>query len=254
MIDIHCHILPSIDDGPQNYFACLDMAHSAVMAGISHLYATPHHLNGQFENKKSDILEHVLEFNKLLQQENIPLIVHPGQEVRIHREIFISLKMDEILTLDNKGKFILLELPSYEVPVYAQDVVYELFLKGITPIIAHPERNRALIENNNLLFDLVQEGALVQLTSGSIIGHFGKKVKSFSEKIIEHNLAHFIATDAHDTGKRGFSLRDVYETITSSFGIDRTFYFKENTELLILGQHPHIEKPIPIRKRILGIF
>ncbi|MFJ5713876.1 tyrosine-protein phosphatase [Neobacillus sp. NPDC093127] len=254
MIDIHCHILPRLDDGPAQLIDCLNMANAAVTAGISHLFATPHHLNGQYENSKSVILERTLELNRHLQQENIPLTIHPGQEVRIHRELFHSLEMDEILTLDNEGKYLLLELPFGEVPTYTQEMVYELLVRGITPIIVHPERNRGFIEDSNLLFELVQEGALTQLTSGSIIGHFGKKVKSLSGKLIEHHLAHFIATDAHNCSSRGFTLHEAYEAITKTFGINYTFYFQENTELLILGQHLHIEKPTPIRKKILGIF
>jgi protein-tyrosine phosphatase len=254
LIDLHCHILSGTDDGPPHLFGCLDMANSAVKAGITHIFATPHHLNGQYENIKSDILNRVLEFNKYLLQENILLTVHPGQELRIHRELFISLERDEVLTLDNKGKYLLVELPSGEVPTYTQELFYELLLKGITPIIVHPERNRGLLEDSNLLFELVQEGALTQLTSGSIIGYFGRKVKSFSEKIIEHNLAHFIATDAHNIGPRGFSLQEAYEAITKTFGSNRTFYFRENAELLLSGQHLYIDEPVPIRKKIFGFF
>ncbi|MGG1676774.1 tyrosine-protein phosphatase [Neobacillus sp. NRS-1170] len=254
MIDIHCHILPQIDDGPRNINDCLVMANAAVENGITALFATPHHLNGQYENSKKKILYRILELNKLLQKENIPLIVYPGQELRLHREIFMSIEMDEVLTLGNKGQYLLLELPSGEVPSYAREVVYELLLKGITPIIVHPERNRALIGDSHLLFELIQEGALTQLTSGSILGHYGKRIKSFSEKIIEHNLAHFIATDAHNTDTRGFSLWEAYECVTKKFGINRTFYFRENAELLINGQHINRQEPVPIRKRILGIF
>ncbi|MFF2446735.1 tyrosine-protein phosphatase [Neobacillus sp. NPDC058068] len=254
MIDIHCHILPGVDDGPTQLIECLNMANAAVTAGISHLFATPHHLNGQYENSKSVILQRTHELNRHLQQENIHLTIHPGQEVRIHRELFHSLEMDEILTLNNEGKYMLLELPFGEVPTYTQEIVYELLVRGITPIIVHPERNSGFLEDHHLLFELVQEGALTQLTSGSIIGHFGKKVKSLSEKLIEHNLAHFIATDAHNCGSRGFSLHEAYEAITKTFEINYTFYFQENTELLLLGQHLQVEKPTPIRKKILGIF
>ena len=254
MIDLHCHILPNIDDGPQELLMSLDMANIAVKAGITHLFATPHHLNGRYDNTKSDILEHVHVFNKHLQLNNIPLTVHPGQELRIHRELFLSLEHEEILTLDNRGEFLLLELPSDQVPSYTQNMVYELLLKGITPIIVHPERNRGFIENQHLLFNLVQEGALSQLTSGSIIGQFGKKVKYFSEMIIEHNLTHFIATDAHNVESRGFSLQEAYESIRKKYGINQTYFFKENAELLMRNQNLLREKPVKKRKRILGIF
>lgn len=230
------------------------MAKKAVEAGITHLFATPHHLNEKYVNVKSDIMDRVVRLNESFQQENIPLTIHPGQEVRIHRDIFTSLEKEEILTLDDNGMYLLLELPSGKVPTYTQEVIYELLLKGITPIIVHPERNKELIRNHKLLFELVQEGALTQLTSGSIIGLFGKSVQSFSKKIIEHNLAHFVATDAHNIGTRGLSLQQAYETITKAYGIQRTFNFKENAEQLIKGQSPSVEKPLPFNKKFLGIF
>ncbi|MEV5112721.1 tyrosine protein phosphatase [Peribacillus frigoritolerans] len=254
MIDIHCHILPGVDDGSADMKESLNMAKKAVDAGITHIFATPHHLNEKFVNVKIDIIERVIMLNESFQQNNIPLTIHLGQEVRIHRDIFNSLEKEEILTLDDKGTYLLLELPSGRVPTYTQEVIYELLLKGITPIIVHPERNKELIENHTLLFELVKEGALTQLTSGSIIGNFGKSIQSFSKKIIEHNLAHFIATDAHNIGSRGFTLQQAYETITKTYGVQRTFYFKENAEQLLKDQCPAIEKPVPFKKRILGIF
>lgn len=231
-----------------------NMAKKAVEAGITHLFATPHHLNEKYVNVKSDIMDRVVRLNESYQQENIPLTIHPGQEVRIHRDIFTTLEKEEILTLDDNGPYLLLELPSGKVPTYTQEVIYELLLKGITPIIVHPERNKELIENHKLLFELVQEGALTQLTSGSIIGLFGKNVQSFSKKIIDHNLAHFVATDAHNNGSRGFTLQEAYETITKTYGIQRTYYFKDNAEQLMQGQGPSIVKPVPFKKKILGIF
>ncbi|MGE7683267.1 tyrosine-protein phosphatase [Peribacillus simplex] len=254
MIDIHCHILPGVDDGSGDMKESLNMAKKAVEAGITHIFATPHHLNEKYVNVKIDIIDRVAMLNESLQQENIPLTIHLGQEVRIHRDIFTSLEKEETLTLDDNGTYLLLELPSGRVPTYTQEVIYELLLKGITPIIVHPERNKELNENNKLLFELVQEGALTQLTSGSIIGNFGKSIQSFSKKIIEHNLAHFIATDAHNIGSRGFTLQQAYETITKAYGIERTFYFKENAEQLLKDQIPSVEKPVPFKKKLLGIF
>ncbi|MGZ9818828.1 tyrosine-protein phosphatase [Peribacillus simplex] len=254
MIDIHCHILPGVDDGSSDMKESLNMAKKAVEAGITHIFATPHHLNEKYVNVKIDMIDRVVMLNESLQLRNIPLTIHLGQEVRIHRDIFTSLEKEEILTLDDNGTYLLLELPSGRVPTYTQEVIYELLLKGITPIIVHPERNKELNENHKILFELVQEGALTQLTSGSIIGNFGKSIQSFSKKIIEHNLAHFIATDAHNIGSRGFTLQQAYETITKAFGIERTFYFKENAEQLLKDQSPTVDKPVPFKKKILGIF
>ncbi|MFB6466847.1 tyrosine-protein phosphatase [Cytobacillus sp. Hz8] len=254
MIDIHCHILPSIDDGPRDFASVIEMANQAVAIGVTDLFATPHHLNGRYENTKQEILEGVRVLNQILQNESIPLNVHGGQELRLHREIFQSLNENEILTLDNQGKYLLLELPTQEVPSYTLDIVYELLLKGIIPIIAHPERNAMFQEDPELLFELVQEGALTQLTSSSILGHFGKKAKSFSFKIIEHHLVHFVATDAHNLDSRNFNLHKAYEIIKTKFGIKTNFYFIENAKQLMNGKKILIEEPARIRSRILSFF
>lgn len=254
MVDIHCHILPKLDDGPKQQLDFLAMAKAAVQNGISHIYATPHHRNGQYENTKLQILDSVAQANHLLQQENIPLVLHPGQELRIHRELFHSLEMGEVLTLDYDGKYLLLELPSGEVPKYTREIVYELLIRGIQPIIVHPERNRCFTKSPNLLFELVQEGALTQLTSGSIIGQFGKKIKAFAERIIEHQLAHFVATDAHNTHARGFTLYEAYETISRKSGISVTSFLKENAKLLLAKEEVKRAQRISFRKKVLGVF
>ncbi|AZV63419.1 tyrosine-protein phosphatase [Peribacillus frigoritolerans] len=254
MIDLHCHILPGIDDGAQNLEESLAMAIQAVKVGITHLFATPHHFNGRFDNPKNEILKRVSEFNQCLQQENIPLTIHPGQELRIHRELFNTFERDEILTLDNRGKYLMLELPSGHVPDYTQEIIYELLLKGITPVIVHPERNRGLMQDKNLLFQLVNEGALTQLTAGSITGQFGMKIMSFSQKIIKHNLTHFIASDAHDVAYRGFSIKDAFDKISKSNGINSPVYFNENAKLLIKGQSLCSKKPLPFKKGLIDFF
>ncbi|WP_075981929.1 tyrosine-protein phosphatase [Bacillus massilinigeriensis] len=254
MIDIHCHILPNVDDGPSNYFDVIEMANQAVMTGITHLFATPHHMNGRYENTKTEILAGVRSLNQILQNEKIPLSVHCGQELRIHREIFHTLDLNEVLTLDNQGKYLLVELPSKEIPDYTLDVIYELLLKGITPILVHPERNMMFHENPSLLFELVQVGALTQLTSGSIIGHFGKKIKNFSEKMMEHHLAHFVANDAHNIHSRGFFLQEAYEVIIRKFGVKQSAYFNNNAELLLNGEKFQREEPMRIRNKFLAFF
>ncbi|KQL54043.1 hypothetical protein AN964_11400 [Heyndrickxia shackletonii] len=251
LIDIHNHILPNLDDGPADFIHCLDMVRNAINAGITHLFATPHHKNGQYENPKKDILFHVQELNTYLERENVPLIIHPGQELRIHHDIFSAMERDEILTLNNQGKYLLMELPSNDLPRYTLEIVYELILRGIHPIIVHPERNRMLLDNPAVLFDLVQEGALVQLTAGSIIGSFGKKIRSFSEKLLKHQLVHFIASDAHNCTSRGFFLNEAYEVITKSYGSEFTLYLQINAEALLNGKPILTSHPVPIKR---GIF
>jgi len=254
MIDIHCHILPGVDDGPATIEESLLMAREAVNEGIVTIIATPHHRNNKYENKKSSILEHISNFNDILNKENIPLEILPGQENRIYGEIIEDFQSSEILTL-NKSKYLFVEFPTSSVPRYTTKLLYNLQIEGLTPIIVHPERNKELIENPSILYNLVNNGALAQVTAGSLAGYFGKSIQKFSKRLIEHNLIHFVASDAHNTHNRSFKLNEAYNLIESEFGVDYVYMFTENAECVI--QNSNIIKEVPEdikRKKILGLF
>ena len=254
MIDIHSHILPGIDDGAQTIDDSIKMAKAAVNEGITTIIATPHHKNNQFTNLKSSILTKVNDLNTVLKQENIPLTVLPGQEVRIYGEVLEDYYKEEILTL-NHTKYLFIEFPSSSVPRYAERLLYELQTEGIIPIIVHPERNKELQEKPELLYQLVKNGALTQVTASSVAGYFGKNVKKFSEQLIEHNLTHFIASDAHNIHNRSFKVVDALGIIEENFGMDYIYLFKENAELLVEDKNVIKEIPERIqRKKFLGIF
>ncbi|MCM2983535.1 tyrosine protein phosphatase [Niallia circulans] len=254
MIDIHSHILPGIDDGAQTIEDSIKMAKTAVNEGITSIIATPHHKNNQFNNLKSSILTKVNELNTVLKQENIPLTVLPGQEVRIYGEVIEDYYKEEILTL-NHTKYLFIEFPSSSVPRYAERLLYELQTEGIIPIIVHPERNKELQEKPDLLYQFVKGGALTQVTASSVAGYFGKNVKKFSEQLIEHNLTHFIASDAHNIHNRSFKVREALDMIEENFGMEYINLLIENAEFLI--EDKNVIKVIPERikrKKILGIF
>ncbi|PKR85552.1 tyrosine-protein phosphatase [Heyndrickxia camelliae] len=249
MIDIHNHILP-IDDGPTDFFQSREMLHNAMNNGITHVFATPHHKNGRFLNPKSDILLKVQELNAYLVGEKLPIHIHPGQEVRIHHDIFSSIDKGEILTLNDGGKYLLLELPSNDFPHNTHEIIYELLLQRIVPIIVHPERNSILLHRPELIFELVQEGALIQITAGSITGSFGKKIRIYTEKLLKHQLVHFVASDAHNCTKRRFLLNEAYKIITKTFGLQRTLTLQTNTEALLHGKPILTAHPVPIKRGI----
>ncbi|WP_312098335.1 CpsB/CapC family capsule biosynthesis tyrosine phosphatase [Niallia sp.] len=255
MIDIHCHILPGVDDGAATIEDSVAMANAAVKEGITTIIATPHHKNNQFSNSKSSILTKVNDLNTVLIQENIPLTILPGQEVRIYGEVLEDYYKEEILTL-NHTKYLFIEFPSSSVPRYAERLLYELQTEGIIPIIVHPERNKELQEKPDLLYQFVKNGALTQVTASSIVGQFGKNVKKFSERLIEHNLTHFVASDAHNVHNRSFKILQAFNTIEEIFGSDFLFLFKENAEILVNNKNVIKEMPELIHKKrkFLGIF
>ncbi|MBU8906562.1 tyrosine-protein phosphatase [Desertibacillus haloalkaliphilus] len=255
MIDIHSHILAGVDDGAKDIDASLEMARAAVEEGITTIIATPHHKNGQYENTKKEIIEATEQLNERLLEEGIDLKVIPGQENRIYGELIEDFSKGEILTIGDGGKFVLIELPSNHVPRYTGQMLFDLQLQGLTPIIVHPERNSELIEHPDMLYKFVKNGAFTQVTASSIAGLFGKKIKKFSEQLIEANLTHFVASDAHNVTSRAFHMNAAYLEIEKKFGTNAVYMFKENAEFILDGQHPYMEPPERVkRKKFLGIF
>jgi protein-tyrosine phosphatase len=254
MIDLHCHILPNVDDGPRNVAESVEMAKQAVRQGIKTIIATPHHRNEKYENHGQTIFRRVEEFNRVLESESVDIMVLPGQETRIFGEMVEGLESGEILPL-NQGKYVLVELPSGHVPRYTAQLMYDIQLKGFVPVIVHPERNQEIIENPEVLYQLVKKGALTQVTASSVTGHFGKTIKKFTHQLLEANLTHFIASDAHNTTSRGFKMDEAYTTIEKAFGIDFVYMLRENAELVLAGKSVYKESPERIkRKKILGLF
>ncbi|WHY66801.1 CpsB/CapC family capsule biosynthesis tyrosine phosphatase [Neobacillus sp. SuZ13] len=254
MVDLHSHILPGVDDGARDLSESVNMAKKAVEQGIHTIVATPHHLNNRYENPKQTIIERVIELNQALQEEKIDLNVLPGQETRIYGEMVEGYEKGEILPIDNT-QYVLVEFSSGHVPRYTEKLFYDLQTKGLIPVIVHPERNQEIIERPEILYQLVEKGALTQVTAASICGDFGKKIKSFSLQLIDANLTHFIASDAHNTINRTFKMREAYDIIKTKYGTEMVYLFRENAELVIEGSHVYKEVPERIKKkRFFNIF
>lgn len=251
MIDLHCHILPGIDDGAKDLSQSIEMAKAAEQEGITAIVATPHHMNGTYENEKSDVEYDVGILNTQLKQAGIVVDIYAGQEVRLYGELLEDYENNKLLTV-NHSTHMLVEFPSSSIPAFAEQLLFDMQLKGITPIIVHPERNAAISENPDRLYTLVKNGALSQVTAASVCGTFGKKVKALSMQLIEANLTHFIATDAHNMTTRGFCLANAYTEIDSDYAA----YFQENAEAILTGGYIQKELPqhVARKKRFLGLF
>ncbi|MTW88006.1 tyrosine protein phosphatase [Virgibacillus dakarensis] len=255
MIDIHCHILPGIDDGAQTITDSLAMAQEAVNQGINTIIATPHHQNGKYTNIKSDIITYVKYLNERLQEEDIPLTILPGQETRINGDMITELEDAAMMPLNGDTKYVFVEFPSSSVPRFSKQMLFDIQVAGYTPVIVHPERNRAIAEHPSLLYDFVRTGALSQVTAASLVGKFGKTIQKLSHQLVEANLSHFIASDAHNTTTRGFVMKEAYQELRDQHGSDMFYMFMENCQLLIDNQNVIKNEPEPVkRKKFMGIF
>lgn len=210
MIDIHNHILIDIDDGSKSKEETIALLKQAKNEGITDIIATPHHLSPQFDNFYEEVkpkLDEVLNIDEL---NEIGINIYPGQEIRISDQILPQIENNQIIGL-NHSKYLLIELPSGHVPHYTGHLFFELQSRGYVPIIAHPERNKEISSNLDVLYDLINAGALSQLTTASLIGKQGKKIQKICLDMIENNLTHFVASDAHHVEKRPFIMDSLFK-------------------------------------------
>ncbi|CUS26961.1 exopolysaccharide biosynthesis protein [Paucilactobacillus oligofermentans DSM 15707 = LMG 22743] len=258
MIDLHCHLLPGIDDGSKNMDISLRLAQEAVDNGVTHALLTPHHMNGAYINHKTDVLRMTEDFQAAITAAGIPLTVFPGQEVRINGDLLDALDNDDILFADADNQYMLLEFPDDDVPTYTTDMVYQLQMRGIIPIIVHPERNTKIMRHPEIILQLLEKGCLSQVTASSFVGTFGEKVETFSRQLIAAGQAYVFASDTHDLPGRKYEMRQAFDKLSKEFGQDVAAEFKANAKSIINGDRvaPHVLKPIQIKqkKKLFGLF
>ncbi|SFI88361.1 protein-tyrosine phosphatase [Paenibacillus sp. UNC496MF] len=251
MIEIHSHILPGIDDGAQSKEESLEMAFQAVEQGITDIIATPHHGDGTFETPPNIVRRHVEALNEWYNRNEVPVKVHAGQEIRVHAELMDDWEREQLLTLAG-SRYILIELPSSHVPSYMNDLIHELRVRGLVPVIAHPERNKEIASSPGILGTWIEHGALCQVTSHSLTGYFGRKVQRLSLQLCRDRMIHFVSSDAHHYQQRAFALQAAIRSIERSLGWEIVDRFRENGERLLRNEA--IEAGAPNRARRKRFF
>ena len=254
MIDLHCHLLPGIDDGPENMEESLALAQSAVDQGITHVLCTPHHNNGRYENPKSSIIAAVAELQIALDEAQIPLTVLEGQEVRITGELIKDLNEDNLLFTDLNDTYLLIEFPSGDVPAFSETLLFELRGMGKIPVIVHPERNAMFREDPNRLIPFLEMGCLAQLTAPSIVGIFGKHIQKTAYEMVTHNLVQMVASDAHGVTKRRFYLKEAYEIIEQEWGKEKVLQMQQVARDLVNGDEVSYPSYTEVKKKKFGFF
>jgi len=197
MIDLHCHILPGLDDGAKTLAESLEMGRIAARDGVTGIVATPHAFNDTYENNRQNILPAVESLRAAFLEAQIPVTLYPGADVRITERLVDHIKNGEALTLNDTGKYIFIELPSQVIPMHIADFIFQLQLAGVTPVVTHPERNVFIEKDPNILYEFISKGALAQITAGSLCGMFGAGARDTAKKLLKCNMAHVIASDAH---------------------------------------------------------
>lgn len=254
MIDLHCHILPGIDDGAENIEASIAMAEKAISQGITHILCTPHHNNGRYENPKDSVIHSVSLLQAELDKRNLNLTLLEGQEVRITGDLIEEINRNKILFTDLDDTYILIEFPTMDIPAYTEQIFFEMRALGKIPVIVHPERNAKFREDPNLLIPFLEMGCLAQLTAPSIVGTFGKSIRKTALEMVKHNLVQMVASDAHGVKKRTFYMTEAYEIIGKEFGKEKVQTMKQVTKDLLNGDAVNYFAYMEVKKKKFGLF
>lgn len=218
-VDIHCHLLPGIDDGAADWDQSLAMARIAADDGIATVVATPHQLGNYGHNRAEVIQRLVAQLQAALDRYGIPLAVVPGADVRIEPELVRKVLEGEVLALSGRSRYVLLELP-HELYVPLDGLLREMQQAGLVGILSHPERNLGILARPQLAESLVDAGCLMQVTAGSLAGAFGPQVRAAAEQMLVRGLVHFLATDAHSPKSRRPLMRRAYDRAAELIGLD----------------------------------
>lgn len=180
------------------------------------------------------------------------MTVFPGQEVHINGDLVE--RYDDLLGIDEQKRYMLLEFPHGDVPGYAEQLIFDLKRKGTIPVIVHPERNKKIQDNLDILYDFISNGALAQVTATSYVGGFGEHVAQISHDMVEHNLVQVVASDAHSLPGRKFVLSEALYRIAEDFGEDKAMEFEDNAEKLINGDYVSAHNYSPVKKKKRFLF
>jgi protein-tyrosine phosphatase len=239
-VDIHCHALPGVDDGPKEWEMTLTMFRQAVEQGISHLVMTPHFIEGDLRYSQEMMQSAFERAKQLIRDHGIDLRLFLGNEIFIDQKNVERLIKKECMSL-NDTDYVLLELPEYILPGVLEDLVYDLQLEGYQVVFAHIERYDWLLKRKLLFQHFMDQGVLMQINATSLLSkdwHMSRRAK----RLVREGLVHVVASDAHDDVKRRFRLKEAYDLVGNKFGWQvANRLFVENPLRII--RNKHVELP-----------
>jgi protein-tyrosine phosphatase len=219
LIDLHCHLLPGIDDGSKDLAMSLAMARMASADGISTIACTPHVFAGVYNNNGPAIRKAVGPLAESIADAGIPISLVTGADVHIAPDLDIQLRDGRALTIHN-SRYFLLEPPHHVLPPRLDDLIFGLQAAGYVPILTHPERLSWIERHYDLIRRLASSSVLMQITAGSLMGRFGRRPRYWAERMLDEGLCHLLATDAHNTEQRSPHMADAREFVSQRLGND----------------------------------
>ena len=248
MIDVHSHILPSVDDGAKDIAETFKILEEACDAGFSDIFATSHYIEGEYEFNKTD-REFIIEaLMQKIAEEGLDIKLHIGAEGYISNDLPKLIEAGEVPTMGN-SKYVLFELPLRAKVMYTSEVINKLINMKLIPIIAHPERYEVVQDDPNLAIEWVEDGALLQSNFASIIGRYGTKAKETLYKLLDANAVHFLGTDNHRAGSIYTRMNDIKREFRKRIGKDKFYELTElNPRCILNNDEIDVEVPKRIKR------
>ena len=253
MFDCHCHIIPGIDDGASNLAQSLEMAKIAASEGISVIACTPHITPGVYDNTTHNISEALVRLQKSILDNGIPIRLVIGADVHISPGIIHGVNARNIPTLDS-SRYLLLEFSHHQMTPHLEQLAFEILSAGYIPVLTHPERLSWIEDGFSLFKTLAERGCWLQITSGAIIGKFGRKPQYWATHFLSEGLTHVIATDAHDPKRRPPIIQAAIARVTELVGAAETrrIIFDRPNAILEDSDSTLVDKPIGLSKALLA--
>lgn len=231
-IDIHSHVLPGIDDGANNWEISMEMLEIAQKNRIRDMILTPHHKPARHSAGPGKVKALAEQLQELAGQEGISIRLHVGNEIYYSSGAVKELEEGNVCTMAG-SRYVLVEFGPADEPDYIRKGVYQLLSAGYCPILAHAERYENICARMGRVEDLVSMGCYIQVNAGSIMGQFGYGAKQTARKLLKKDLVHFVATDAHNTGKRAPVLFECARYLEKKYG-------EEYKDRLLRGNPLHV--------------
>ena len=244
MIDLHCHILPGIDDGAPDLETALEMARIAVADGIEIIACTPHIHRGVYDNDGAIIKAAMRALQVELDKAAIPLRLLCGADAHIDGDLVKGLRSGRVASLNDTAYF-LFEPPHHVAPPRMEDVVFDVMAAGYWPILTHPERLTWIEDHYDAIVRMAGRGVLMQITGGSVEGRFGKRPAYWAERMLDEGLVHILATDAHNLRNRKPMLSPARDLVAMQLGEDEAVAMVTTRPAAIIANAP----PQPIVSR-----
>lgn len=250
MIDIHSHILNEIDDGSKSLDMSINMLKKSEEVGVQAIVATPHFMRGRFEVSYDEVIKAVEEMRNTAKDNGIEIEIYAGQEVYYSRNM-LEYYNDKLIGTINNSRYMLIELPMLEFNLdEVINTIYELQIRGIVPIIAHPERYKPFIKKPSLINALIKEGMLFQMNAASIVGDFGKDVKKTSKIFLENNIYSFMGSDAHRDRGRDTDISEALKILEES----QKQAFISNARSIIKNEEVNFRGNTVKEKKFFGLW